>query len=65
MAIVLVAFPLFSQNVAIPDTAFLHALIEEGVDTNANGEISYAECEAITYLDVIERSISDKLNILI
>jgi len=44
--------PFFSQNVNIPDTAFLNALIEEGVDTNEDGEISYAEAEVITYLDV-------------
>ena len=40
--------PMFSQNVAIPDTAFLAALIEEGVDTNEDSLISYFEAEAVT-----------------
>ena len=45
VAILLMAFPLFSQTVSIPDTAFLYALIEEGVDTNGDGLVSYAESE--------------------
>ena len=36
IAILLVASPVFSQNVNIPDTAFVYALIEEGVDTNGD-----------------------------
>lgn len=52
IAILLVAFPMFSQNVIIPDTAFLYALIEDGVDTNGDSLISYEEAEAINYLDV-------------
>jgi len=38
--------------VYIPDTAFLHALIEEGVDTNGDSLISYAEAEDLTRLDI-------------
>jgi len=38
--------------VYIPDTAFLYALIEEGVDTNGDSLISYAEAEAVTSIDV-------------
>ena len=38
--------------VSIPDPAFLNALIGEGIDTNKDGLISYAEAEAVTNLDV-------------
>ncbi len=38
--------------VSIPDTAFLFALIEVGVDTNGDGLISYSEAETVTSLDV-------------
>lgn len=38
--------------VEIPDTAFLHALIEDGVDTDEDGKISYAEAEAVTHISV-------------
>ena len=41
-----------AQNVNIPDTEFLNALIEEGVDTNEDGLISFEEAEAVTSLDV-------------
>ncbi len=34
-----------AQNVNIPDANFKNALISVGVDTNEDGEISYAECE--------------------
>lgn len=37
-----------AQNVSIPDTAFLYALIEEGVDVNGDSLISISEAEAIT-----------------
>jgi len=43
----LLSFPLFSQIVSIPDTAFLNAVIEEGVDTNEDSFISSAEAEAV------------------
>ena len=42
----------FTQNVEIPDNAFLNALIAEGVDSNGDGLISYAEAKAVTNLDV-------------
>ena len=51
--------PMFSQNVNIPDANFLNALIEQGVDINADAMISYAEAEAVTNLDVSNSSISD------
>ena len=42
-----------NDPVDIPDQNFLDALIEEGVDTNRNGLISYAEAKLVTtiYLD--------------
>ena len=46
-----------AQNVEIPNTAFLHALIDEGVDTNADSLISNAEAEAIISLDVTEEKL--------
>ena len=48
-----------AQNVNIPDVNFKNALINWGVDTNVDGEISYAEAEAIYYLNIVENSISD------
>ena len=47
------------ETVFIPDTAFLYALIDEGVDTNGDSLISYAEAEAITTLDVSQKGIID------
>ncbi len=41
-----------SPFVEIPDTAFLHALIDEGVDTDGDSLISYVEAEAVTSLYV-------------
>lgn len=49
--------------VYIPDTAFLYALIDEGVDTNGDSLISYAEAQGIASLDVIDRGISDMTGI--
>jgi hypothetical protein len=43
--IVLGSQPLFSQNVNIPDANFLNHLIVGGVDSNEDGQISYAEAE--------------------
>jgi hypothetical protein len=40
------------ERVNIPDQAFLQALIDEGVDTDGDANISSEEAEAITYLDV-------------
>lgn len=42
-----------AQIVEIPDTAFLYALIDNGVDVNEDSLISHAEAEAVTYLDVV------------
>lgn len=51
--------PVFSQeHVNIPDPHLLSALIQKGVDTDANGKISVAEAEAVTKLN-ISRPISN------
>jgi len=50
--LILIFQPSFSQNVEIPDTSFLSALIEKGVDTNGDELISVEEAAAVTYLDV-------------
>jgi hypothetical protein len=42
----------YNIYVYIPDTAFLYALIDEGVDTNEDSLISYDEAEPIISLDV-------------
>jgi hypothetical protein len=49
--------------VNIPDTAFLHALIDEEVDTNGDSLISYAEAEVIISIDVSDRGIIDMTGI--
>jgi len=41
-----------SIYVDIPDTAFLYALIDVGVDTNGDSLISYEEAEAVVSLDL-------------
>src|SRR5690554_1427032 len=49
---------LHSQIVDIPDINFKNALIEEGVDTNNDGEIQISEAEAVVLLNVNGRNIS-------
>ena len=46
-----------NDPVNIPDTAFLNALLEIGVDTDGDGFISYGEAEVVTNLNI-----SDPLN---
>jgi hypothetical protein len=66
-----VAFILIPQVIAqsgedivhIPDTAFLYALIDVGVDTNEDSLISYNEAESVSYLDVMGREITDMTGI--
>jgi len=55
----ILCLPLFSQIVNIPDTNFLNALIDLGLDINDDQQISYAECESITSLNVSVKQISD------
>jgi predicted GH43/DUF377 family glycosyl hydrolase len=52
-----------SPFVNIPDTAFLYAILDEGVDTNGDSLISYGEAGLVTTLDVSERGISDMTGI--
>jgi hypothetical protein len=63
MLILAMAYFSDAQNVSIPDTNFKNALILVGVDTNEDGEISYAEAEAIHNLNVGEKFISDMTGI--
>jgi len=49
--------------VDIPDSAFLDAIIECGVDGNNDGEISYREAEAVTQLDVKDDGIQNMAGI--
>ncbi len=42
----------FSQYVHIPDNGFKKTLIQKGVDSNNDGEISYSEAEAIDTLRI-------------
>lgn len=52
-------FKLMAQTVSIPDTAFLSALIELGVDTNGDGVISYTEAGETNALWISDRDIFD------
>ena len=52
LLIVVINFIGHAQNVEIPDTAFLYALIDLGVDANGDSLISTAEAEEIIALDV-------------
>ena len=45
--------------VNIPDNIFMATLIENGVDIDGDGLISYAEAEVRTYLNISNRGISD------
>ena len=57
------AYYAYAQNMNIPDTNFLNALIEAGVDTDENGEISQDEAEAVSSLDVSYKDIIDMTGI--
>lgn len=50
---------LSAQDIVFPDLNFKQALLDEGVDTGNDGEISQAEALAITSLDVSGRGITD------
>ena len=45
--------------VGIPDTAFLYALIDEGVDINMDSLISFEEAVQVTKLELGDKGISD------
>jgi hypothetical protein len=48
-----------NDPVDIPDQEFLNALIEQGVDINKDGWISYAEAEEVIDLDIDAKEIKD------
>jgi hypothetical protein len=54
----LFSFTLNAQIIDIPDANFKNALIENGVDTNGDGEISTSEAEAITSLSLVNRNMA-------
>ena len=41
-----------SQNIQFNDSTFKQRLIDEGIDTNFDDEISIIEAEAVAYLDI-------------
>jgi hypothetical protein len=43
---------IYNQHVFIPDTAFLYALINHGVDTDGDSLISYAEANSVYNLEI-------------
>lgn len=47
-----------NDPVNIPDQNFLNALIEDGVDTNGDGLISYGEAQVVTTIDLDPDSVS-------
>jgi len=51
------------QFVQISDTAFLHALVDQGVDINSDSLISYNEAETVISLSVDSVGISDMTGI--
>ncbi len=63
MMVLTIAYVSKAQNVNIPDANFKNALISAGIDTSGDGEISYAEAEAITNLSVFGKHISDMTGI--
>jgi hypothetical protein len=52
-----------AQFVTIPDANFKNALLSEGVDIDQDGEISFTEAESVTFLNVIDKGISDMTGI--
>ena len=62
---VLLAFPYisFSQNIDFPDPNFKEALIKEGVDSNADGEISIEEAAVVDTLYISGAELSNELRI--
>ena len=56
---VLLVFPLLSQNVAIPDTAFLYELIDVRVENNNDSLISYTEAEVVKNINLFKKNIHE------
>ena len=65
LLLLLVSAVLFIQcekevpHIKIPDNHFQNALIEAGIDTDGDGQISHMEAEAVTSLRVSGDSITD------
>ena len=59
LGLILTNFISQAQNVEIPDTAFLYALIAAGVDKNGDSLISNTEAEATHYINVYYKEIQD------
>jgi hypothetical protein len=51
-----------NDPVDIPDGEFLNALMDFNIDTSGDGLISYAEAEAVTYLDLDRFSENEKIS---
>ncbi len=51
------------SGLEFPDVTFLGVLIREGVDKDRDGEISFAEAEAVRSLDITNSSIEDMTGI--
>ncbi len=52
-----------TNHISIPDNQFRLALIEDGVDTNGDKQISYREAEAVNSIHVAWKGISDMTGI--
>ena len=67
LGVIILILPAFAQSgdeiVNIPDTAFLYALIDAGVDTNEDSLISFNEAEAVNNLWIMGRGITDMTGI--
>ncbi len=50
-------------SISIPDNTFLNALIEQGVDADGDGFISYSEAGSVTSIDVNTKGIVDMTGI--
>ncbi|HEX9980759.1 MAG TPA: hypothetical protein VGB50_09375 [Flavobacterium sp.] len=59
LLLLLVCVGATAQTVSVPDPNFLAALIEDGVDTNANGSIEVLEAISVYDLDVHNENITD------
>ena len=48
-----------SNKISIPDTNFLKALIQQGIDSNKDGKIQVSEAKFIENLDLMSSKITD------
>jgi len=59
LLLLMLAISSHAQILHIPDAIFKSVLIELGIDTSGDGEISHAEAQAVINLDVRDKGISD------